>query len=485
MESTKSLWEKTVSVPSYPSFTGDSHTDVLIIGGGIAGILTAYMLTEKGVRCTVLEAASLFSGQTGRTTAKITSQHGLIYEKMIRTHGFATARAYAEASEAAIAEYRRIANEKNIECEMETLPAYVYSTDREALKRETESAIALGLPASFVTETELPFSAAGAVRFEKQAQFHPLKFLTALLPGLEIYENSPVLAIKGRSVTVPGGTIHAKKLIFATNFPKINLPGFYFMRMHRERSYVIALESAFHLHGMYYGADKDGFSLRGAGDGVILLGGAGHRTGKNPDGGSFQTLKQAAERLFPGAQILCQWSAQDCMTPDHIPYIGRFSKNTPDTYVATGFCKWGMTSAMVAAKLLCDLIRKKPNRYASVFSPSRKLVGIAAVLSDGIQTAGSLAKQVFYLPNRDARTIPPGHGGIVQIGGHKRGVYREILPDGKTKLHVVSVKCPHLGCELVWNPDEKSWDCPCHGSRFDIDGRLLDGPAEKGVGKTR
>lgn len=205
MESTKSLWEKTVLVPSYPSFTGDSHTDVLIIGGGIAGILTAYMLTEKGVRCTVLEAASLFSGQTGRTTAKITSQHGLIYEKMIRTHGFATARAYAEASEAAIAEYRRIANEKNIECEMETLPAYVYSTDREALKRETESAIALGLPASFVTETELPFSAAGAVRFEKQAQFHPLKFLTALLPGLEIYENSPVLAIKGHSVTVPGG----------------------------------------------------------------------------------------------------------------------------------------------------------------------------------------------------------------------------------------------------------------------------------------
>lgn len=485
MESTKSLWEKTVSVPSYPSFTGDSHTDVLIVGGGITGILTAYMLTEKGVRCTVLEAASLFSGQTGRTTAKITSQHGLIYEKMIRTHGFATARAYAEASEAAIAEYCRIANEKNIECEMETLPAYVYSTDREALKRETESAIALGLPASFVTETELPFSAAGAVRFEKQAQFHPLKFLTALLPGLEIYENSPVLAIKGHSVTVPGGSIHAKKLIFATNFPKINLPGFYFMRMHRERSYVIALESAFHLHGMYYGADKDGFSLREAGDGVILLGGAGHRTGKNPDGGSFQTLKQAAERFFPGARILCQWSAQDCMTPDHIPYIGRFSKNTPDTYVATGFCKWGMTSAMVAAKLLCDLIRRKPNRYASVFSPSRKLVGIAAILSDGIQTAGSLTKQVFYLPNRDARTIPPGHGGIVQIGGHKRGVYREILPDGKTKLHVVSVKCPHLGCELVWNPDEKSWDCPCHGSRFDIDGRLLDGPAEKGVGKTR
>ena len=257
------------------------------------------------------------------------------------------------------------------------------------------------------------------------------------------------------------------------------------MRMHRERSYVTALESAFPLHGMYYGADEDGFSLRGAGDGVILLGGAGHRTGKNPDGGCFRTLEQAAKHFFPDAKILCQWSAQDCMTPDHIPYIGRFSKDTPDTYVATGFCKWGMTSAMVAAKLLCDLIRKKPNRYASVFSPSRKLVGIASVLSDGIQTAGSLAKQVFYLPNRDFHKIPPGHGGIVQIGGHKRGVYREILPDGKTKLHVVSVKCPHLGCELAWNPDEKSWDCPCHGSRFDIDGKLLDGPAEKDIGKTR
>ena len=485
MEKPKSLWEKTVSVPPYPSVCGEKSTDVLVIGGGIAGVLTAYMLSEKGIRCIVLEADFLFSGQTGRTTAKITSQHGLLYEKMIRMHGFAKAHAYAEANEEAIAEYRRIANDNRIECEMRTLPSYVYSMDKEALTKEAEAAAALGLAASFVTETGLPFPAAGAVRFENQAQFHPLKFLTALLPGLEIYEHSPVLSIKGHTAATPRGSVRAKKIVFATNFPKINLPGFYFMRMHRERSHVVALEGAPVPDGIYYGADKDGFSLRSTENGIVLLGGAGHRTGKNTGGGSFAALMQAAKRFFPGSRAVCGWSAQDCMTPDHIAYIGHFSKDTPDVYIATGFCKWGMTSAMAAAGLLRDLIMEKPNRFAPVFSPSRKLAGLGTLLTDGVQTVGSLAKQLFYLPSRDFHQIPPGHGGIVRIDGRKRGVYREILPDGKTRLHIVSVKCPHLGCELAWNPEEKSWDCPCHGSRFDIDGKLLDGPAEKGIGRKR
>lgn len=172
------------------------------------------------------------------------------------------------------------------------------------------------------------------------------------------------------------------------------------------------------------------------------------------------------------------------MPADSVPYIGRYSKSEPNWYVATGFQKWGMTSAMVSAMLLSDLICGKKNPYEEVFSPGRKISGASApqLISDGAKSAKNIAARIFYLPGKDFHEIAPGHAGIVWVGGHKRGVYREILPNGKTKLHVVSVKCPHLGCELAWNPDEKSWDCPCHGSRFDIDGNLLDGPSQTGIG---
>lgn len=487
MKTRESLWHKTEAVPAYPPLSGDLHTDVAVIGGGIAGILTAFELTKRGVRCAVLEAGRIFGGQTGNTTAKITSQHGLIYDKLIHTLDFSKARAYAEANENAITDYRRLIAERNIDCGFQTLPSYVYSTENaEYLKKEAESAASVGIAASFVTEVGLPFPIAGAVRFENQAQFHPLKFLTALLPDLEIYENTEVLRAKGHQIKTNRGIVTAEKLIFATNFPIVNIPGFYFMRMHRERSYVVALKSTASLDGMYYGADSDGLSLRNAGEEVVLLGGAGHRTGENRHGGRYGILRDAASRFFPGSRVICEWSAQDCMPSDSVPYIGRYSKSEPDWYVATGFQKWGMTSAMVSAMLLSDLICKKKNPYEALFSPLRGISGAAVpqLVSDGARSVKSVTKRIFYLPGKDFREIAPGQGGVVWVGGHRRGVYREILPDGGTKLHIVSAKCPHLGCELVWNPDEKSWDCPCHGSRFDIDSNLLDGPAQTGIGKS-
>ncbi len=484
----ESLWHKTVSVPAYSPLSEGLRTDVAVIGGGIAGILTAFELTRRGVRCTVLEAGRILSGQTGNTTAKITSQHGLIYDKLINTSGFEHARAYAGAKERAVADYGRLVRERGIDCEFKTLPSYVYSTkNAEYLKKEAESAASLGIAASFVTDVMLPFPTAGAVRFENQAQFHPLKFLTSLLPGLEIYENTEVLSAKGNRIKTNRGVVTAEKLVFATNFPPINFPGLYFAKMHRERSYVVALDGAPMLGGIYYGADEDGFSFRTAGNGLLLLGGAGHRTGENRRGGRYAALRTAAERFFPGSRVVYEWSAQDCMPADSVPYIGRYSKSEPNWYVATGFQKWGMTSAMVSAMLLSDLICGTKNPYEEVFSPGRKISGesVPQLVSDGARSAKSIAARVFYLPGKDFHEIAPGHAGIVWVGGHRRGVYREILPDGKTKLHVVSVKCPHLGCELAWNPDEKSWDCPCHGSRFDIDGNLLDGPSQTGIGISR
>ena len=338
-------------------------------------------LTRRGVRCAVLEAGRILSGQTGNTTAKITSQHGLIYDKLIDTLGFEHARAYAAANEKAISDYGRIASERKIDCEFKTLPSYVYSAkNAEYLKKEAESAASLGIASSFVTDVMLPFPTAGAVRFENQAQFHPLKFLTSLLPGLEIYENTEVLSAKGNKIKTNRSVVTAEKLVFATNFPPINFPGLYFAKMHRERSYVVALDGAPMLGGIYYGADEDGLSLRNAGSGLLLRGGAGHRTGENRRGGRYAALHTAAERFFPGSRVVCEWSAQDCMPADSVPYIGRYSKSEPDWYVATGFQKWGMTSAMVSAMLLSDLICGKKNPYEAVFSPERKRVGAAACI---------------------------------------------------------------------------------------------------------
>lgn len=473
-------------MPTYSPLSGDMNTDVAVIGGGIAGILTAFELKRRGIRCIILEVGRILNGQTGNTTAKITSQHGLIYDRLIHTLGFEHARIYAAANEKAISEYQKLVLEQNIDCEFQTLPSYVYSAENaEYLKKEAESAASVGIAASYVAETALPFPTAGAVRFENQAQFHPLKFLTALLPGLEIYENTEVLSVKGNRIKTNRGIVTAEKLVFATNFPPVNFPGLYFMKMHRERSYVVALEGAAKLDGIYYGADPDGLSLRNAGNDILLLGGAGHRTGENRNGGRYAMLHGAAERFFPGSHVICEWSAQDCMPADSVPYIGRYSKSEPDWYVATGFQKWGMTSAMVSAMLLPDLICGYKNPYEAVFSPLRGISGasVPRIVSDGAKSAKSIAARIFYLPGKDFREIAPGHAGIVWVGGHRRGVYREILPDGKTKLHAVSIKCPHLGCELAWNPDEKSWDCPCHGSRFDIDGNLLDGPSQTGIGK--
>lgn len=478
-----SIWKADITVPEYSPLHGDAQTDVLVIGGGIVGVLTAYMLKKRNIRCILVEADRLFSGQTGATTAKITSQHGMIYDTLIRTMGIDTACRYAAANETAISVYRKMVEELSIDCDFRILPAYLYARgDTKSLQKETEAAKNAGLAAAFVKDCGLPFPVSGAVRFDGQAQFHPLKFLTALLPELTVYEKTRILSVKKNKARTATGTITAKSIVFATHFPFINMPGLFFMKMHQERSYVIALEHAEKLSGVYLGVDPgESLSLRNFGDSdTVLLGGGGHRTGENRPGGKYAMLRDAARHLWPQAAERFAWSAQDCMTLDHIPYIGRFSRTEPDLYVATGFGKWGMTSAMLSAMIIPDLIEEKENPYADTFSPLRAATGssASAFMKEGVHAVKDLSRRVFSLPRGAASKLPAGHGGVVEVDGEKLGVYKEILPDGGEKLHIVSVKCPHLGCQLEWNPDEKSWDCPCHGSRFDPDGHLLDGPAE-------
>ena len=424
------------------------HRDVIVVGAGMAGILIAYYLKERGKNVLVLEADEIASGQTERTTAKITSQHGVKYSTLIETIGAKKARLYAQANEKAVKEYERLIRSKGIECQFQWVPAYLYSMqNKKVLWEEAEAARSLGIDAFFTKETELPFEVTGAVCFQKQASFAPLEFLKEISKDLEIWERVKVMKIRKNRVVTNDMVLTADKIVVATHYPFRNVPGFYFLRQHQERSYVLALSGCAKIEGMYIGIDKNGLSFRQTGD-FLLFGGGSHRTGKNRNGGKYDYLREMAKLYYPDSQEVSHWSAQDCMPHDGIPFIGKYSVFTPHLYVATGFQKWGMTSSMVAAMILRDELCGIKNPYSEVFRPQRihLRAGLGNFRTDVVESAKGLWKGLF----------------------HKNGP-----------------RCPHMGCELVWNPDEESWDCPCHGSRFEKDGKLLDNPAKTILRETK
>ncbi|MCX0362152.1 FAD-dependent oxidoreductase [Clostridium perfringens] len=473
----KSVWSESCKFRKREALNKDIKTDVLVIGAGIAGILTAYMLKQKGRDVVLIDAAEIASGNTKNTTAKITSQHDLIYSKLITEFGEEKARQYAKANELAIKKYKEIIEDKRIECDFEEKPAYVYSLNEvDVLKEEVEAAKKLGIDAEFVQEVNLPFKINGAVKFNNQAQFNPLKFLKGISNELVIYENTRALEIKENLVVTSGGNITANNIVVATHYPIMNAHGYYFMKMHQERSYVLALENTSEIDGMYIELNKEGYSFRTYNN-LLLLGGISHRTGENEEGGSYDELRKVAKRLYPKAKEKYYWSAQDCMTIDGIPYIGRYSSETPNIYVATGFNKWGMTSSMVSAMIISDMILEKENDFSEIFSPRRfdLSLSINNIANDLIETAKNFIAQKVSIPSSEIEHIKNGHGGIIEYNGEKVGVYK----NKEGKEFFVSTKCTHLGCQLSWNSDELTWDCPCHGSRFDYKGRLIGSPATK------
>lgn len=475
----KSIWSQSVKFTEREILNRDIKTDVAVIGGGLAGILTAYKLREKGVEALVLEAGTVGSGQTKNTTAKITSQHDIIYSALIKKFGYEKARQYADANEAAIDEYRKIIANEGIDCDLEDKAAYLYTNlDVKTIQDETEAAKQLGIDAEFTTETNLPFKVKGAVKFNNQAQFNPLKFLKTVSESVPVYEKTMVKEIKDKVLYTDHGNVTAEHIVMATHYPFINTPGYYFLRMHQERSYVIAVKGANNVEGMYISIDDGGFSFRNYNE-YLLVGGGHHRTGENKEGGMYNSLYNFAKSYYPNCEVTNKWSAQDCMTLDGIQYIGKYSEALPNMYVATGFKKWGMTSSVVSAMIISDMICGIENKTAEVFSPQRFKLSASAetLMSEGVHSVKGLGKGFLSFPSVDAEEIPAGHGGIVEKDGKKAGVFKD--KDGK--LHVVNPNCTHLGCQVEWNPDEMSWDCPCHGSRFDIDGNVIDNPAMKNL----
>jgi len=474
-----SIWIENINIPKHEKLDYDYETEAAVIGGGMAGILCAYLLSQKGVQTIVLEANRVGMGITKNTTAKITSQHNLFYDKLITNFGLEKAIQYAKANQLALEKYREIIESNDIDCELEEKSAYVYTlSDREKIEKEVSAANKSGINAEFTQDLDLPFEVLGAVKFPNQAQFHPLKFIEAISKDLKIFEDTMVRDIKDNIIYTDSGRVNAKKIIIATHYPFINAPGYYFLRMHQERSYVLGLENAAQIDGMYIDESDNGYSFRNYKD-LLIFGGSGHKTGKNPEGGCYEKLKYAAKKFYPNSAVKYEWSAQDCVPLDEIPYIGRFSASTPDMYVATGFKKWGMTSSMVSAMIISDMITEKDNDYSKVFSPQRFNVpaSAASLAKDTAQAVSGLFSTGFKIPEDYAENLKEGRGGIVEYEGHKVGVYK----DDEGQIYAVSAKCAHLGCELSWNPDEKSWDCPCHGSRYDYMGNLIDNPATKGI----
>lgn len=425
----KSIWQEGVKLPSFPSGEGELKTDVLIIGGGLAGLLLAYELESEGVDYLLVESDKIASKITKDTTAKITSQHGLIYNSLISRFGIERSEMYLRANERAVEKYRKIAEE--IKCDFEDKDAVTYSkNDRAILEKELIALEKLGYGAEFAEKLPLPFDVAGGIVFKNQAQFHPLKFIAGISKNLRILEDTKVEEFGKNSVRTSRGKITAGKVVVATHFPILNKHGMYFIKMYQHRSYVLALEGAGEIDGMYVDEDEKGLSFRNYGK-YLLLGGGSHRTGER--GGSYPELEEFSRKYYPDAKIKYRFATQDCMTLDSVPYIGKYSKNTDNLYVITGFNKWGMTSSMVAADIISSMLLGRDNDCAEVFSPDRSVI------------TPTLFKNI-----------------------------------AKTTISLITPttpRCPHLGCALKYNREEHSWDCPCHGSRFGEDMTLIDNPA--------
>ncbi|MBQ2746257.1 MAG: FAD-dependent oxidoreductase [Clostridia bacterium] len=422
------LWEQNVKMPEFPKLKGQIKTDVLIIGGGMAGLMCAYNLEQKGVDYILVEQNKIASGVTKNTTAKITVQHGYIYSDILKRYGEEAARQYFKANNQALQRYKEIC--KNIDCDFKVCDSYVFSADNKKTARELTALNKIGVDAYLLPDIELPLKIAGAIKIKDQAQFNPLKFIANISRGLKIYEDTKITEYDGNKFLFDGGSITAKSTIVATHFPIFNRHGLYPLKMYQHRSYVLALEGAREINGMYVDECLQGLSFRNYGD-ILLLGGGSHRTGKK--GGGFGELRDFAKRHLGPVKIIAEWATQDCMTLDNIAYIGRYSKNTPDIFVATGFNKWGMTTALVAATVLCDMITGEQNAAQELFSPNRSILH------------PQLAVNTF-----------------------------------ETTLNLITPtapRCPHLGCALKWTREEHSWDCSCHGSRFDKNGKILNNPA--------
>ena len=472
----KTIWNNVTEKP-FKSLSEDEKCDVAVIGGGLCGVLTAYRLSKSGLHTILLEAEKIGSGQILGTTAKITVCHDEIFSRIENSFGTDSAMAYAEGELYSIDEYERIVEEGSIDCSFKRLPAYLYSLYGERqLMREYDIARRCSASCELTKETELPFEVALAVKFHNQAQFDPVRFMKGILGEIEVYENTRVLELDGSRVVCKNGTVFAKHVVVTTNYPHLcDMKGLFPLKLHRKMAHVCTFGNCKDLSGMYIGIDG-GYNYRSFGD-ELIVSGESHVSGKG-NGGAYERIRKSTMSHFRGATVGSSWSAEDSESLDGIPYIGRIKSHHGNIYVATGFGTWGMTTSMTASILLCDLICGRKNPGEKLYSTSRfKMNSSADNLTDSVSRAidGVLVSRIKE--TKETADIPIDFGMIVRYKGKKAAIYK----DKSGELHISEPYCPHMKCELSWNDDDKTWDCPCHGSRFDFDGNLISGPAEENI----
>ncbi|MBF2009567.1 MAG: FAD-dependent oxidoreductase [Chlorogloeopsis fritschii C42_A2020_084] len=492
-----SYWiASTPHTSNFLSLTNDISVDVAIVGGGIAGITAAILLKRAGKTVAVLDAQQIATGVSGHTTAKVTSLHQLIYAQLIKEVGEEKAQIYANSNQAAIERVAKFVEEENIDCDFSRRSAYTFAETTETLddvRSEVEAALQLGLPASFVTETSLPFAIAGAVKFDNQAQFHARKYLLHLARLIEgngsyVFENTRVRNVEEGNpcqVVTATATVTAKNVIIATNAPILD-QGLFFAKNYPKRSYIIAarIDPAQAPEGMYIGTGNDYYSIRTtpAPDGglLLLVGGGGHKAGTVTNTEErYLKLENYARSRFGVEQFEYRWSTQDMVSFDQLPYIGKVTPLSNHLYVATGFSLWGMSKGTLAGMLLSDLILGIDNPWLKIYNSTRAtpFVTVESLknnLEVGFHWVGDRLKG---LERSSLADVAPGEGKLLTINGHKIAAYR----DEEGQIHAVSATCTHLGCIVNWNSAEKSWDCPCHGGRYNCDGKVLHGPPVKNL----
>ncbi len=455
----ESFWDlERNSYNKFKSLSKDINADICVIGAGLTGLTTAYYLSKIGKKVVILDKDRICSHTSCGTTGKVTSQHGLIYKYLKDSQGKEFAEKYLKANEKAVQNIKKIIQDENIECDFEQKSAYVYTQSKEDLKKikdEVKVTKELGIESEFLENIDLPINILGAIEFKNQSQFHPLKYCYGLAKAIEkndgdIFEDSKVIDVVKEdeyyNTITKEGTVTSKYVIIATRYPIINFPGYYFLKMYQSTSYAMIFDTKMdiNLNGMFINSEEPQNSFRTVkykDKNLLLAVGYDKKTGSEIVGNPYEYLKARVKNMFPNAEELKYWSAEDCITLDKIPYIGDFSKAMDNIYVATGFNKWGVTSSNIAGNIIKDRILGIENEYEDIFRSSR----------------------LEMIKNKDEMMNMMKEAG--------EGIVVKRIKTVETPT------CSHLGCKLSWNEIEQTWDCSCHGSRFTKDGLVIESPA--------